>query len=166
MPTAEPTAEDPDHAGPSTMAGRWIRATMLRQPQLREHYRARLHAGPGGMSRDDLEVIRAASKLAVRRVFSPEDDVRKITRFVLDLRERFGPQAPGALEIEALIRADLGETDVATDDIPQLTVLAAATLTAALIAFQHALTDADVDGLVTAAESSARSHGWRPLPAH
>lgn len=165
MPTAEPATDDADHAGPSTMAGRWIRAIMLRQPELREHYRTLMYARQGGMSRDDIEVVRAASKLAVRRVFSPDDDVRKITRFVLDLRERFGPPTPGALEIEALIRADLGETNVATDDIPQLTAFAASALVAGLIAFQEALTETDVDTLIATAESSVHTHGWRPVPA-
>jgi hypothetical protein len=117
------------------------------------------------MSRDDIEVVRAASEIAVRRVFSPQDDVRKISRFVADLRERFGSRSPGALEIEALIRAGLGETNLEVEDISILTVLAASTLVASLIAYQLGLTDLQVDELVAAAESSAAERGWQPTRA-
>ena len=147
----------------TTLAGLWLTAAVLRQTELRRHHLAISRERQGDMPRDDIEVVRAAMGRAVRSLFAADVDVRKVTEFVANLRQRHGSKTPDVLEIEALIRSELGESAVAVDDIPATTVLAAGMLVLSEVVDQTSMSEYQVSRLVAAAERDAVERGWRPL---
>jgi hypothetical protein len=66
------------------------------------------------------QMISAAFAIAVSRRFRPGQDVRDITRFVADTRARYhGGATLSALDMEAMIRAVLGEADLVDGIAPE-----------------------------------------------
>ncbi|GAB3812633.1 hypothetical protein [Micromonospora zhanjiangensis] len=66
------------------------------------------------------QMISAAFAIAVSRRFHPGQDVRDIARFVADTRARYRDGTKlSALDMEAMIRAVLGEADLVDDIAPE-----------------------------------------------
>jgi hypothetical protein len=89
---------------PVSRAAGWIRALLFKD----EAERARIGRG---MNDDTLAVlVDAAFSLAVARRFSPDTEVREVTRQMLGIRQRYGEHSPDILEMEMVVRAELGES--------------------------------------------------------
>src|SRR5262245_6085906 len=67
-------------------------------------------------------VVDATFELAVRRRFGPTPDRRTISDFVVDLVRRYHPERMRAIDMEAVVRAAVGE-DVSLDGIDRRTVV-------------------------------------------
>ena len=148
---------------PHTLAGLWLRASALNQPEVRETLRLRM-ADFGGWSVGDVELLRACLGAFAREFFTELYDVRQVGAFVTEIVSYFGATVPDPLEMEAIIRAELGETDVEVDDISLRTVMMASSLAIVLVVRQNQIREVDVDRLIVAGEEMAAERGWRPRP--
>jgi hypothetical protein len=152
---------------PRTNVGQWLRAMLLRQPELRDRLRAELNGGKTkGWNDDEPAVVEAACELAVGRFFGASYDVRAVTEFVAVLREATDRDPRyDQLKTEAVIRAALGEKDVDTEGITpgQKYLIRCAVLT--LVCGKLRLGEVDVDLLITEAEKIAFKRGWNPTLA-
>lgn len=148
---------------PSTCVGRWLRAGLLDQRELRKQLNTTLNNGKPGWNDDEPAVVEAACEIAVRRFFGADYDVREITSFVSQVRSKIhSVEPPDQLRTEAMIRSALGESDVVTSDITagqkfniRVSVLGQAKLLLGLDA-------AAVDRLILEAERVAFERGWNP----
>jgi hypothetical protein len=149
---------------PRTNVGRWLRAMLLRQPELRDRLRAELNEGKRkGWNDDEPAVVEAACELAVGRFFGTSYDVRAITEFVAVLREAAAHDPRyDQLKTESVICAALGEKDVDLEGITpgQKYLMRCAVVT--LVCGKLRLSEADVDQLITDAEKIAFKRGWKP----
>jgi hypothetical protein len=163
MGTSETLGAEPrqPEQGPATLVGLWLRATVLDRPVLREAILARIYAGEG-MCRDEVEFCRAAMELAVRRYFPADYDVRQVSAFVARSGRIYGPKMPDALEMEALIRACLGEPDVTINDIALGSLLKIGSLVTSRIVRELSLPSHEVDVMLVRAEQIAAERGWHP----
>lgn len=95
----------------------------------------------------------AALYVAVTRRFAPDTDVRAITTYVTDVRSRYkdGKSLP-PMDLEAMIRAALGEADLIDDLSPEAAF-------SAQLALLSALLD---DANLSSKPSSGRPSGRRP----
>jgi hypothetical protein len=86
------------------------------------------------------QMMSAAFAVAVTRRFKPDTEVRAITAYVSDVRGRYrdGKSLP-AMDLEAMIRAVLGEADLIDNLAPEAAFAAQLALLSAL------LDDADYD---------------------
>jgi hypothetical protein len=119
----------------------------------------------GGWSRSDIELLRACLGAFAREFFTDRYDVRQVSAFVAEMVSLFGARVPDPLEIEAIIRAASGETDVEVDDISLLNVQMASSLAIALMVRQNSIGESDVDRLIEAGEHISAERGRRPRPA-
>lgn len=97
------------------MVGMWTRALLMRESELRNKLTGQLNGGKKGWNRDEAGVMQAVCDLAVRWYFGPGYDVRAITEvapFIREADQAAGKSPHGQLEMEAVIRHSLGETDV------------------------------------------------------
>jgi hypothetical protein len=109
-------------------------------------------------------VLTAAFELAVRRRFTPGQDVRDISRFVGGMKDRFALDMVRHIDAEALIRAALGE-DVSTDGIEMVAESHARQFTIVEVVEQLNLSDRDLDALLAEAEQMAVARGFNPVAA-
>lgn len=102
--------------------------------------------------------IAAVFGLAVNRRFSPDSDVRDIASFVAEARTELaeGDDIP-PLESEALVRAALGESELA-ENIPQDVAVPAQIVLAVKILRDEHLSGGEVDKLL--AEADALAERW------
>jgi hypothetical protein len=154
--------------GPSTYMGRWLRAALLNQVELRNRLNTTLNNGKPGWNSDEPAIMEAALELAAREYFGDDYDVRAITEFVTRLRARIRSVQPQPrLETEAVIRSALGEADVITSDIHPQKKLSIQLRVLALITVLLGWDEPKVDRVIVAAETKAIERGWNPprLPA-
>jgi len=103
--------------------------------------------------------IAAVFGLAVHRKFGSESDVRAITEFVADTRADIDEgEDIRPLEAEALIRAALGETELAEGIPPDVAVPTQVVLAIKILRDEH-LSGKDVNELLGEAESLAQRWG-------
>src|ERR1700728_132313 len=98
---------------PRTVIGQVVRAVFLRDFALARQLGEKTNGGKDGWNFDEAALMEVTCELVVRRYFPGDVDVRAITAFVSEMREKIlrnGP-APGQLEVEAVIRTALGEDD-------------------------------------------------------
>ncbi len=109
--------------GPRSIAGQWIVAAVLGQ----EEQHARLVGQLRGPLRgDELAVLRESARLALRSHFGDGYDVRSVTAFAVGVQESWGlPSGAGVMELEAAMRAALGEPDVDLSGIKVATLMEA-----------------------------------------
>jgi hypothetical protein len=134
------------HRRPRTPAGEYLRATVINRP-------AGWDVRPDQAAR---AFFARAFTLAVRRRFRPDSPVADIARTVADVCRRHAPLALSALETEMLVRHALGEA-APVEDIPADRVVAAHVVVFVAMADGVALTDEEVDELITTAEDTP---GW------
>lgn len=150
--------------GPRTYVGQWLRATLLRQSELRDRLRPKLNGGrQTGWNDDEPAVVQAACELAVGKFFGTNYDVRAIATFAAELREATAHDPRyDQLKTEAVIRSALGEQDADTEGITagQKYLIRGAVVT--LVHGKLRLGEADVDQLITDAEKIAVKRGWNP----
>ena len=107
-------------ARPRTVMGLWLYALLTGDAERRRRLSGQLNGGRIGFNRDEAGVVQAACELAVRQFWGSGYDVRDITEAVTFMRkanQARGRTPYGQLEMETVIRAALGETDVDTAGI-------------------------------------------------
>jgi hypothetical protein len=143
--------------------GRWLRANLLDQRELRDQLNSTLNGGKEGWNDDEPAVVEVACQLAVRRFFPADYDVRDVTAFVSELRLATGYDASlQQLKIEAVIRSALGETDVVTYDITPGQKYHMRIAVIAMVTQKLGFDEAGVDEMITEAERIAFERGWHP----
>lgn len=113
-----------------------------------------------------MAVVEAASEIALRRYYGVDYDVRDVTPLAELVRDsETGSRPLSLMQIEAVIRAALGERDVdlrAVNAAAKFKVQVIATLGASQwLSLEEDATRA----LVAEAETVARNNGWNPQPA-
>jgi hypothetical protein len=143
--------------------GRWLRASLLNQNELRRQLTPTLNNGKSGWNDDEPAVVQAACELAVREYFGNDYDVRAITSFVSQMRAKIhSSEPPKQLDTEAVIRSALGETDVVTDDIKPGKKVAMQGLVLIQVTIHLGWDEVAVDRLIVEAERLAFERGWNP----
>lgn len=155
-----------DVSQPRTVMGQWLRAFVLRDANARQQLGRRLNGGKIGFNRDEAGVVQAACELVVRRLWGTEYNVRDITAAVSFMREANlakGKEPPyGQLEMEAVIRSALGETDVDISGIPRPLAYEVQILTTAYAAAKLSMLEPEIVQLIADAEQIAIGRGWNP----
>lgn len=151
-------------AVPRTCVGRWLRAVLMRDPELREQLRSTLNGGKEtGWNDDEPAVIEAACELAARRFFPEGYGVRAITTFVSELRVATGNNPPlDQLKAQAVIRSALGEADVIIGDITPAQRFNMRIAVTVLVTGKLGLEEAAIDQLIVDSERIAFERGWHP----
>jgi hypothetical protein len=137
----------------------------LRQDELREQLVGRLNGGQRGWNRDEAGVMLAACVLAVNFYFGPGYDVRSITELVSHIRETVmagGGTMRGQLEMEAVIREALGESDIDMSGISGGVAFEVQGIVTAVIASKSGLSESRIDELLIEAERMAFARGLNP----
>ncbi|HEY1919863.1 MAG TPA: hypothetical protein VGH27_30190 [Streptosporangiaceae bacterium] len=149
---------------PRTCVGQWLRAVLLRQQERGNALRLKLNGGHStGWNEDEPAVAQAASELLLRQFFGSEYDVRAVTQFAGQLREATaGDNAISQLKAEAVIRSDLGESDVATSDIKRGEEFRIRMAAMALVTRRLETDAATLDPVLVDAERLAFERGWHP----
>ena len=91
---------------PQTYVGRWLRAGLLNQQELRDRLRLTLNGGePIGWNYDEHFVVGTVCEIAVRKLYPAGPDIQEITAFVADMRSRIHSTTPPDQHVcEAIIR--------------------------------------------------------------
>jgi len=148
-----------------TVVGLWLRATLMRESEVRRQLTRELNGGKRGWNYDEPAVVEAACELMVRRFFGTSYDVREITAAVSFLRtaDQAKDKTPhGQLEMEAVIRSALGETDVDISGIIPPVLMEIRGAAAAYCSFKLALPESDIVQMIAEAERMAFERGWNP----
>jgi hypothetical protein len=136
----------PEGGRPRSAAGAYLRATAANE-------RGRMDIQPDYPAR---VVFYCAFELAVRRRFGSDSPIAEIARIVVNAA-RHHPFVPvDALTAEMLIRDALGDV-VPIEEIPFPMIVATHVVVFATICDELALSDGEIDSLITAAEDRAKS---------
>jgi hypothetical protein len=157
-------------AQPRTVMGLWLRALLLRDREARKQLSGQLNGGKLGFNCDEAAVVRAACELSVRRLWGSDYDVHDISAAVSFLRQADldkGHAPPsGQLEMEAVIRAALGETEVDLSGITPPVAWGIQIVGTGYAVRVLGLGELQVDQLLVEAERITVEQGWHPpLPA-
>jgi hypothetical protein len=150
-------------AKPRTYVGRWLRATFLRQQELRKELDGTMNGGNPGWNDDEPAVVEFASQLVLRRLFGDEYDGRVIEKFVDLIRTATDGDPPvDQLNATMLIRNALGESEIEVSKIDSGQRFVLRALAAATAAYILDLDEAAVDEIITDSERIAFERGWKP----
>jgi hypothetical protein len=148
---------------PRTNVGRWLRAMMLGQSQLREQLRPALNGGRRGWNDDEPAVAEAACELAAARFFGTDYDPRVISYFVGELGTATSNDPPlDPSETEAIIRSALGDKSARSEGITPARKFLTHNLVASFASMKLRLPEADVNQIIVGAEKMAFKRGWKP----
>lgn len=150
---------------PRTIVGQYLRALTTGDAMLWRQLSAKLGGGKPGWNYDEPAVIEAACELTVRRLWGTNYDLRDITAAVTFMRaadQSGGRTPPGQLEMEAIIRAALGETDVDTSGIIPPTTFEVHIAVTGYAMRKLDLSQAEIDQIIVDAENRAFERGWNP----
>jgi len=96
---------------PRTLTGRWLVAVVLRRYDLRDRLVAEFQLS--GSRNAELAVLEEAARLALHEHFGDSYDVPSVNAFAAAIQDSWSvPSGIGLMELEAVVRAALGETDV------------------------------------------------------
>jgi hypothetical protein len=138
-----------DESDPISVAGAWVRALVFKDTE------SRVRIGDV-LNEDSLALfLDRAFAIAVRRRFSPGCEVGEITRQILGVRQRYGEMSPGLLEMEMMVRRELGES-VPIDDLDSAKVAVIKASVFEQIVHGMGMFDEEIDALVDEAERAAR----------
>jgi hypothetical protein len=158
--------DQPSPEFPRTKVGQFLRAAVLIDVELRRKLSAKLGGDKPGWNYDEPAVVQAACELAVRRLWSGHYDIRDITAAVTFIRDANaaarGTAGYGQLEMEAVIRSALGETDIDLSGIIPPTVFEIQGAVTGYAVLKLRLSEGEIDGLIVEAENIAFQRGWNP----
>jgi hypothetical protein len=149
---------------PRTYVGRWLRASMLDQRDLRDQLIVTLNGGSNvGWNDEEPAVVEAACELMLRRYFGPggpgAPEVARLEALIYEATVRENRPIGNEL-IEAVIRAAIGEAaDPIKNPVDQLRIQ---TAVASLLSVRSSLSPLAVDEIVREAERTAFERGWHP----
>ena len=155
---------EPAAKAPRTVAGLALRAALLKDFDGARRLNSGLNGGKPGWNQDEPAVVEAACEQAARRFFRPDYDVRDVTAYVSDMLARV-PESKmrgGHLEIEAVVRAALGETDVALDGIRPAALHNIRHIVTTDMTYRLDMSAPEIDQMLSDAEPIAFGRGWNP----
>jgi hypothetical protein len=146
---------------PQTRVGAWLRAFLLRDPELMARHR---HGT--GWSEDETPVLDAAFVLQIRHFFGAHDAgaVSAFMSSFASLVKQKG-QRLDLVRAEAMVRSALGGTAGNFDDILPGQRLQLACVVTAFVCHELETSPRAIDLLVTRSEQMAFDQGWSPGPA-
>lgn len=153
------------NAMPRTIVGLWLRGLMLRDPEIWRPLSPRLNGGKLGYPREEASVVQAACELTASEYWGADYDVRDITTTVTFIREADlanGKTPYRQLEMEAVVRSALGETEVDMTGIPRPAAFEIQIVIAGFIAVKLTWAEPKINGLIVEAEQVAFSRGCHP----
>jgi hypothetical protein len=146
--------------------GRWLSAAALSRPDVVEDLGELLPRGVAGFRDDEAAVAEAACELAARRYFGADYDVRAVTVFARWLRDVWvGGWPLDVMQLEAVIRAALGEREIDLSGITPPELRKAQCVAASYICKVLEMDETAVDAMFAEAEAVAAGQGWKPLLA-
>lgn len=149
---------------PRTIAGLSLRALLLQDFDGSRRLNSRLNGGQPGWNKDEPAVFEAACELVACRFFVPGYDAGEVSAYVSGLLARV-PESrmrAGQHEVEAVVRAALGDTDVVLDGIRPAVLLNIQQIVIADLAYSMDLAEAAIDHMLSQAERVAVERGWNP----
>jgi hypothetical protein len=144
---------------PQTRVGNWLRALLLRDPELMARYR---HGTEWGS--EETPVLHAAFLLQVRRYFAGRCDESAIAGFMSSLGtlvEEKG-QRVDLVTIETMIRSALDPSARGVDYLPPGRWLQPAMVTATFVCHDLEMSARAITLLVIQSEQMASNQGWNP----
>ena len=147
-----------------TIVGQWQRALLLGQQKLAKQIVYGLD--PSVWDRDAVAVVEAMFEIAVPRYFRPHPYEHQLDQFLIELRATYPDErTPRGADIEALIRATLGESNVGIGHIDGQTRYTIHGLVVDLIVQKVSMTQPAIDDLILEGERTAIERGWKPALA-
>jgi len=146
---------------PRTRVGAWLRALLLRDPELMARHRRGT-----GWSAEETTVLQAAFILQVRRFFGASRDASAVPAFMASLTAlvKEKGQRLDLARTEALIRSALDRSNQGFDDILPGQRHQLAGVVAGFIAHELQMTPHAIWLLVIRSQQTAFEHGWNPPP--
>jgi hypothetical protein len=151
---------------PRTYVGRWLRAALLGQQELRDQLATTLNGGVKGWNDDERAVAGAACELITRRYFGDEptdEEISDVARMIMEATAG-EKEAVSQQNAAAVIRSALGET-IELSGIRPGQLYLARTTTIYFAAKKLRLPAGEVDALLREAERVAFERGWHPALA-
>jgi hypothetical protein len=139
-----------------SMTSYWLRGRVRGDPDAKKY-------GPEPNKAAAEAVLNAAFRRAMRRRFAHDPDAREQVGFARYLRETFLPGDMRAIDVEAVIRAEL-DPRVSTQGIDYRTEVLTKMLATPEALKQLNLSDRELDELFYDAEQDAISRGFMPDP--
>jgi hypothetical protein len=155
-----------DSPRPRTVLGRWMCAALLGRRESRDEFAAQINPGKSGWTGDESAVAAAACELALFRYFPPGYDLREVAEFASLVRAAYPQENLDLMQIEAVIRAALGEADVDVRGIPATTASKVHFMCVLGVMVRLKLDEPDLNRLVIEAEEIAFERGWHPPVTH
>lgn len=147
-----------------TIVGQWQRALLLGQQKLAKQ--TVYGVDTSVWDRDAMAVVEAMFELAVPRYFKPHPYEHQLDQFLIELSATYpDKRTPRGADIGALIRATLGEPDVAIGHIDDQTRYTIHGLVVDLIVQKLSMTQPAIDELILEGERTAFERGWKPALA-
>jgi hypothetical protein len=151
---------------PHTYVGRWLRALMLDQRELRDSLVSTLNNGEAiGWNDDEPAVVIACCELAIRQCWPDgptQTDVEALCALCEAAFAESGVKAVSRGSIEAVVRATLRGNDDRAPGISSGDSYRICTLLAGLLADRAHLSEAELDELIKKAERVAFDRRWHP----
>ncbi len=152
-------------AAPRTHVGRWLRAAMLGQRELRDRLLLTLNGGSKGWNDDEPAVVEVAAELVLRRYFGPDETSPEDITWLAQLVSASMAQDERPLDerqAETVIRSALGEERSALEALLAVDRFRLRGIVASLASLKMELHAAEVDALLREAERVAFERGWHP----
>jgi hypothetical protein len=148
---------------PRTYVGRWLRAGMLGQQELRDELVTTLNGGIDGWNDDEPAVLEAVCELMVRRYFGalPDDDEISDVARRLEEGTAQANRPVGQWQAEAVIRSGL-DRSAAAAGMSRAELYLFRSYVIVFIALKLKLAASEVDELLREAERLAFERGWHP----
>jgi len=147
---------------PRTNVGQWLKATLLKRPEIARKLTRSLNNGIQGWNEDEPAVVAAAAEIAVHRFVFPDEASQ--VRFVDDIVSGGSASAVDAAELLAVLQEVLGVLPVSGEISPLVRYRDHAVLVAQAQRIL-VLTDRDIAHLIVSAENEAFRRGYNP-PLH
>jgi hypothetical protein len=154
---------------PHTNIGRWLRAAMLDQRELRDELVATLNNGKAvGWNDDEPAVVVACCELTMQRCWRDGPTGAEIEALCAVCEAAFtqsGVKPVSGEDIEAVVNAALRGNDERAPGVSPGDSYRTAALLASLLSYQSDLSEPEVDDLIKKAERIAFDRRWHPVLA-
>lgn len=149
---------------PRTFVGRWLRAAMLGDRELRDQLAGTLNRGQPGWNDDEPEVVVACCELVLRRVWPDTPGQADIAWLSSSLQASLADDKSPvrAADVEAVVRAAIHGQDERPAKVSRENTTRICGIVAASLSVINCLADADVTDLVKEAERITFDRGWHP----
>jgi hypothetical protein len=150
---------------PRTVMGQWLVAALLGERDRRDRLVGQLPRGKP-MRADDAAVVEAAARIALRGYFGADHDVRLVTALASRVCAAQPPAGrPNALDVAAVLRSVLGETEVDLTGITPGQSFKISSLAVTELVKERHWAEPEITALAAQAEATVLREGREPLVA-